>query len=205
MGRKGTIIRTVDGGGVAVMLAGYAALWRGDHAEITWSVRRDGAASPLTFDVHRSEDGGGSFARLAHPDITGHGADYTLRDRTAEPGSRYIYRVVISEDGREAASFEVELETPALRFSLGQNHPNPFNPSTDIVFTLPREERALVEIFDIARHHVRTLLDQTMPAGRHTATWDGRNEAGKPVSSGLYLYRLTAGKVRESRKMVLLR
>jgi hypothetical protein len=205
VGASGTILGFAPDENVAVMLREYAATWVRDHAEIAWSVTGAAPGSYLTFDASRSDDGGRSFFRLAHPDISGNGANYTLHDTTAGPGSRYIYRVIISEAGREAASFEVELETPALAFSLMQNHPNPFNPSTTIDFTLTHEERAVLEIFDITGGHVRTVIDRRLPAGRHTATWGGRNEAGTPVASGLYFYRLTAGKLRESRKMVLMR
>ena len=205
VGQNGTILRTTTGGGVAVMLAGYAASWRGDHAEITWSVRRDVAESPLSFDFYRSDDGGGRFVRLARPDITAQGADYTLRDRTAQPGSRYIYRVVISEDGREAASFEVELETPALLFSLEQNHPNPFNPSTTLRYALPARSHVRIGVYDVAGREVAVIEDEVMEKGTHEARWDGSDDAGRALGAGVYFARLETGLGTRYSKMTLVK
>ncbi len=89
-------------------------------------------------------------------------------------------------------------------FALNQNYPNPFNPATTIAFDLPLSSRVTLEVFDITGRLVRTLVDGQMPAGRHRVIWDGRGEAGQPVASGVYLYRLQAGDFVQTRKMVLM-
>jgi hypothetical protein len=96
---------------------------------------------------------------------------------------------------------------PVREMSLGQNYPNPFNPATTIAFELPsgRNHRVSLAIYDVTGARVRTLIDGTMPGGRHTAAWDGRNQAGSPVSSGVYFYRLAGRDRTETRKMVLLK
>ena len=96
---------------------------------------------------------------------------------------------------------------PAARapLVLGQNYPNPFNPSTSIAFELPSVSHALVEIFDARGSRVRTLVDDTMNAGPHTVEWNGRDDHGGVVSSGVYFYRLTAGGRTQSKKMVVLK
>jgi hypothetical protein len=93
------------------------------------------------------------------------------------------------------------------RFALDQNHPNPFNPSTTITFSVPgpASGRTTLRIFNVLGQKVRTLVDGTLEPGAHTAAWDGRDDAGRPASSGIYFYTLRYGRHSRSRKMVLLR
>jgi hypothetical protein len=94
-------------------------------------------------------------------------------------------------------------------FSLSQNYPNPFNPATTIAFTVPGNESeavpTLLTIYNMRGQRVATLLDRAMKPGTHSVTWDGKNEAGVRVSSGVYLYTLQAGSERTSKKMVILK
>jgi hypothetical protein len=96
-------------------------------------------------------------------------------------------------------------ETLPVRFELSQNWPNPFNPVTTIRYALDEPGRVEIEIFNVLGRKVRTLVDEVVPAGAYIATWDGTDAAGKPVSTGVYLYRLTAGDVVLTRKMLLLK
>lgn len=91
------------------------------------------------------------------------------------------------------------------RFALEQNYPNPFNPSTEIRFSLPQEMRAELKVYDLAGRLVATLADGVQPAGERIVRWDGRNDRGMTVSSGIYFYRLSAGSLVETKKMILLR
>ena len=94
----------------------------------------------------------------------------------------------------------------AMRFELEQNWPNPFNPSTAIRFTLP-------ETVPTARLRIVNTLGQivwerefgALAAGPCTATWDGRTTAGAAVSSGVYIYELTAGGYRSAKRMTLIK
>jgi hypothetical protein len=88
---------------------------------------------------------------------------------------------------------------------LQQNRPNPFERSTSISFTLGREEAVVLEIFDVAGRRVRTLAGGTLPAGGHAVTWDGVDDQGRALPAGSYFYRLTAGEIVETRRMVSLR
>ncbi|MCK4301698.1 MAG: T9SS type A sorting domain-containing protein [candidate division Zixibacteria bacterium] len=88
---------------------------------------------------------------------------------------------------------------------LLQNYPNPFNPHTWIDYSLPRRSSVRLVVFNLLGQVVRTIVDGERAAGHHTAFWDARDETGTPVASGVYFYRLTAGDVVESRKMVLIR
>ncbi len=92
------------------------------------------------------------------------------------------------------------------RFSLAQNYPNPFNPGTKILFALPRASRITLQVFDVSGRQVRKLADGQFTSGRHQVVWDGRDDNGVPVASGVYFYRLKAGnRFVQTRKMILLR
>jgi hypothetical protein len=88
--------------------------------------------------------------------------------------------------------------------ALYQNAPNPARPTTGISYDIPTGgSEVSLEIFDVDGRLMRVLVSGTQPAGRHVATWDGRDDSGRPVSSGFYLYRLTGPEFEETRKMVL--
>jgi hypothetical protein len=95
-------------------------------------------------------------------------------------------------------------EIPAV-YSLAQNSPNPFNPATTIAFDLPQPGPVTLAIYDLAGRRVKILKDGWLEAGRHVVDWDGENEAGREVGSGVYFYRLEAGTFEARKKMVLLK
>ncbi|MFH1679484.1 MAG: FlgD immunoglobulin-like domain containing protein [Candidatus Eisenbacteria bacterium] len=88
---------------------------------------------------------------------------------------------------------------------LEPNAPNPFNPSTEIVFSLERDGEAVLRIHDAAGRVVRTLIDGPVPAGEQRVVWDGRGEGGLDLPSGVYFYRLDADGTSRARKMTLVR
>ena len=90
-------------------------------------------------------------------------------------------------------------------FDLLPNHPNPFNPETVIRYVLPRTAEVRLAVYDVRGARVATLVAGRRPAGEHRVTWRGRDERGRQVSSGIYLYRLEAGGGMHSRPMVLAR
>jgi flagellar hook assembly protein FlgD len=99
----------------------------------------------------------------------------------------------------------VDVRVPGARVELAQNSPNPFNPTTTIRYTLTANEQVGLAIYAADGSLVRMLVDGVKERGAHDVTWDGRDSSGRPVGSGVYFYRLTAGKFNESRKMVLLK
>ncbi len=90
-------------------------------------------------------------------------------------------------------------------YNLSQNFPNPFNPQTDIEFDLPESTSVSLKVFDTVGKRVITLLDGEAGSGHHSLTWDGRDEEGKEVASGVYYYRLQAGGYSATRAMLLLK
>ena len=98
---------------------------------------------------------------------------------------------------------DVPIAPAALR--LAQNHPNPFNPKTMISFALPAEGPASLKVYDVEGRMVRTLLEKSLPAGDHHVVWDGTDDAGQSLATGVYFYRVLADGETQTRKMLLLK
>ena len=96
-------------------------------------------------------------------------------------------------------------EVPAYVNNLGKNYPNPFNPETTIRFSLASDAKTELAIYNVKGQRVKTLVNDKLKAGSHTVRWQGRNDAGKGVSSGVYLYKLKAGDFSSVQKMLLLK
>ena len=94
--------------------------------------------------------------------------------------------------------------TPA-KFELAQNFPNPFNPTTDITFSIDRAANVDLSIYNMLGQKVRTLTTGSKVAGTHVLRWDGRDESGSSVSTGIYLYTLTDGSTSITKKMALMK
>jgi hypothetical protein len=94
---------------------------------------------------------------------------------------------------------------PALKNSLSQNYPNPFNPQTTIAFSIKDRGSVSLKVYNVTGELVRTLANESRGAGAYTLTWDGHNDAGQPVSSGVYFYKLVTNSFSQTKKMVLLK
>lgn len=99
---------------------------------------------------------------------------------------------------------EGEPEIPFV-FAVKQNYPNPFNPRTTISFTLDQPGYTRLTVYNILGQRLTTLLSEEMAAGEHVVIWDGRSEAGEPVSSGVYFYAIQTAEHFETKKMTVLR
>jgi hypothetical protein len=139
--------------------------------------------------------------------------------------NQVVFRFVACDIGTpgltEAAIDDFALEafapnpaaTPDVRTNgsvsrLAQNQPNPFRPEeavTTITFRLSNPAPARLEIYDTSGRLVRTLVDAPLPPGVHNIAWNGLDDAGNPVGSGVYFYRLNAGAFEQSRRMTILR
>lgn len=97
-------------------------------------------------------------------------------------------------------------DLPARRFTLKQNHPNPFNPSTRIEYSIEQTATVRIDVFDSAGRRVTTLINETRDPGPHAVEWNGLSSDGIVQATGLYYYRLLLnGLAVETRKMVLLK
>jgi hypothetical protein len=148
--------------------------------------------------------------------MVGHNGNYTY---IPVPGTwmnihgpiDYIYEDFRIEPRRDADIdlvnvIGVDPGTPAAPavFTLEQNFPNPFNPVTTIVFSLPEKGEAMLAVYDVSGRLVKTLHEGVLDQGRHKATWDGSNNAGRTVSSGVYFAKLvTKNNVAETKMVIL--
>ncbi len=107
--------------------------------------------------------------------------------------------------GRVIATEVKSAEALPRALSITGNHPNPFNPATVISFTLPESGAAQLAVYDIMGRKVRDLASGRMIAGAHTLLWDGRDDSGRPVSSGVYFARILMGGHAATRKMMLVK
>ena len=98
----------------------------------------------------------------------------------------------------------VEVGPPGA-YRLYPCRPNPFNPHTSISFDLPVRNHVRLRIYDIQGRSTATLIDETLPAGSHAVSWDGRNQSGVPLASGVYFYRIETGDFVKTERMVLLK
>jgi hypothetical protein len=99
----------------------------------------------------------------------------------------------------------VEIAAVPTEFALAQNYPNPFNPSTTIKYQIANDANVNLVIYNLQGQQIRTLVAKEQKAGYYSVVWDGRNEAGQTVSSGLYLYRVQAGSFVATHKMLMIK
>lgn len=123
---------------------------------------------------------------------------FTSNDPFQPVDSIYVQGEAIISAVREMGS------VPAF-FTIQQNYPNPFNPRTIIKFQIPQTEKIRLEIFNLLGQKVRTLINRQMLPGYYQVVWDGRNQVGENVATGVYIYRLQSEIYLQIRKMILLR
>jgi ligand-binding sensor domain-containing protein len=121
-----------------------------------------------------------------------------------ETGKNRRFRAIV---GMEEYADQIRGSIPLVpyRLALLPNFPNPFNPETRIEYHLAEKGSVFLEIYDVTGRRVRSLVRGELDTGVHEQVWDGTDDAGRPVTSGVYLCRLAAGKFAISRKMILIR
>ena len=167
----------------------------------------------IEAEVYRKVAGSDDpMQRLTDIDVEVQSNGGVVFDDTVVLGETYVYRILLRDSNGQPLSTAIaevlaqEDTTPLpLRPQIGQNFPNPFNPQTRIQFSVPRSMQARVEIYDSRGRHVRTLFDGLAAAGTNNVDWDGRNDAGEGVASGVYTYALVTDDGTSARRMVLTR
>lgn len=207
-------------------IAGYEEV---SYADSLWEIRvlLENTGPGIAYDVSATMSH--SLPWLVIPDpmayygnipldatADGDGDTYTL-DLSNSPGDTFTVSLTIS--CRDACStlyqsaVFLELcrevtgsQTPEVNaFRLVQNYPNPFNPNTTIRYEIPAPCHVRMKIYDVNGRLVRTLVDMQRDSGPHIVTWDGTDNHGRAVASGIYFYRVTAGSFAGTKKMVLLK
>jgi hypothetical protein len=185
---------------VVVAITGFEARWIDEGVELTAELSAD--SDRYRVDVYRSQGG----SPILYKSID-YGADASFRyvDRQVQPGQTYQYYLAVEDKDGRYLSPTSTVSIPAQEIVLSQNNPNPFNPATSIRFVLPRAEHVTLSVFDSNGKLVNVLVDELRGSGPHDVQWNGTDRMGNRVGSGIYFYRLDAGKFRESRKMLLLK
>jgi hypothetical protein len=184
-------------------LARFQADPEGRGVQLTWDPA-DSRPRGGTF-VYRGTVGG-SYRRLNTTALDPSSRNFL--DALATPDSSYMYKIGSTDPfGRETVvgPFAYTGRTAGPRLALEARTPNPFRGSLDLTYAIPRKGNATVRIHDLSGRLVRTLADAAMDAGIYSVTWDGRDEQGRDLPSGVYLCRLQAGHERRSLKLTLLR
>ena len=194
-------LRTLNAGG---------SFMAGSAVEIRWDIPH--SWTPDHSDLFYSSDNGTTWTLIAGGV---HGQSYVWRfpSPLTDQGRVAVYSY--GTDGllgmdRSDQSFKVvnsvtgvaEESPPA--YGMLQNVPNPFSGSTTIHFSLPKDERVVISVFDLNGRRVRELVNSSLPPGPHQVMWDGRSSAGVKVASGLYLYRMETKGYTVGKRMYLL-
>jgi len=161
----------------------YVSDYRADDELLTWTIVSNGIFSlepdfsniPEDYDVH-------ILVKQEHIDLR------TVTELMLDPGE---YEVIVAK------------RAVPTEFALGQSFPNPFNAAAIINFQLPEKAGVKLDIFDVSGHKVRTLVSDEMDAGYRSVIWDGSDDNGTAVASGIYLYRFSAGTFSDTKRMIL--
>jgi len=177
-----------------------------DGVNLTWMY----AGSPgERFDVLRSVAENGvttGFVTVATNVVASYEGTVRFEDRAVEMGRGYVYQLVgVDNPGDVYTTGPIYI--PAARAELAQNHPNPFNPTTEIAYVVPEggSQHVALVVYDVSGARVRTLVDRSITPGRHTVVWDGRDSDNNTVGTGVYFYRMQLKGFTETKKMLLLK
>jgi len=193
---------------VPVELAAFEAKAKRGDVELSWITATE--SNNYGFEIERRPAATPEWQCVAFVEGAGTrsaASTYHYRDRDLEPGS-YAYRLrQIDSDGTTTLSeaIEVMILIPS-QFVLEQNYPNPFNPATEIAFQISPQESGPVslKVFNLMGQEIRTLLQTALQVGYHRVSWDGRDNYGRPVTSGTYIYVLEVGAEVAQKKMLKL-
>ncbi|MBK7500429.1 MAG: T9SS type A sorting domain-containing protein [Ignavibacteriales bacterium] len=206
---RGIAVLTVTGSVVPVELVSFTASTNGNNVNLNWSTATETNNSGFSIErkqvfSQQSTVGNEEWIGLAF--VSGNGTTsetngYSYSDNNLTSG-KYLYRLKqIDFDGTFEYSNEVEaiINIPD-KFELSQNYPNPFNPSTKIKYQITTSNPVSIKIYDVLGNEVATLVNEVQPSGNYEVTFDA-----SLLSSGTYFYKLQAGSLVETKKMLLLK
>jgi hypothetical protein len=163
-----------------------------------------------------SVGGSESFWDLNLAEIDSDGDGFTNGEELQDPNGSWVEGTanpgdfsLVTNPGDSTSKPAVTLVTDFLgnpaAYELFNNYPNPFNPETNIRFTLPQPSNVKIDVYNISGELVNSLTNSEYNNGTHTVKWNGKNSYGQNVSSGIYLYRMTANDFAETKRMILLK
>ena len=186
----------------AVLFSSFGATVSNRGVELNWLIAS--AEGLRGYNVYRSPESLTGYTRLNDHELLP--VDETsFVDDDIRPGQTYWYRVGAIDDDGEFLSLAQSVTIQPRELELLQNYPNPFNPSTHIDFYLPNATPVTLVVYDVQGRRVATLVSEQARFGYHSITWDGTDQHGERVSSGVYFYRLTVGNRVMTKKLVVLK
>ena len=172
------------------------------YENFSYVLQEDIHASPAIGDLDNDGD---------YEIIVGTSSDLRVIDIAQEFGDKYLWSTYRGNHHRDGY-FDVTLASASsnenfipTEFILYNNYPNPFNPITKFSYGIPREFKVRITIYDINGRVVKTLIDDKQLAGKRSLTWDAKSDAGIPVATGLYFYRMESGDFQSTKKMIFLK
>lgn len=185
---------------VPVELTGFYAAVSGSSVNLNWSTSTE--LNNKGFEVQRRAEGSNEWSALGFVNGSGTSTEvvnYSFTDNNPSSGRSYYRLKQIDFNGTfkiynvAAVNF-----TPVLTYSLEQNYPNPFNPETRIRFSIPETEHVTLKVYDILGSEVAELVNEVKEAGNYSVSFNSEN-----LSSGIYIYKLSAGTFSSIKKMIL--
>jgi FlgD Ig-like domain len=191
---------------VPVELTSFTATVIGNAVQLNWHTATE--LNNQGFEIERKAEG--DWVRIGY--VPGFGTtteprNYSFSDENVSKGT-YTYRLKQLDFGggfTYSDEVSVEVDFTPTEYALSQNYPNPFNPSTTILYQVPKAGDVSIVIYNMLGQEVRTLFNGQIAAGSYEVQWNGLNDAGTKMSSGSYIYRMTAGDFVESKEMILLK
>lgn len=189
-----------------VELSSISAKAEEDNVTLSWKTANE--VNNYGFDIERKSSSN-NWEKIGF--VKGSGSSnishtYSFTDQTPISGKLFYRLKQLDNDGSFKYYDAVSIQfNSTLKFKLLQNTPNPFNPTTAIKYQLPQNSFVTIKIYDNLGREVATLINEERAAGSHIVYWNGKDNFGQTVSSGIYLYKLTAGNFTETRKMNFLK
>ncbi|MDP3829685.1 MAG: T9SS type A sorting domain-containing protein [Ignavibacteriaceae bacterium] len=192
---------------VPVELTSFSAKSEGNNISLNWTTSSE--LNNYGFEIERANISNTNQTGFIWKNIgfvKGNGTSNIIRDYKFTDynllNGYYLYRlkqIDFSGNSNYSKTVEVDIMNPAS-YLLEQNYPNPFNPTTTISFQIPSEEFVTVKVYDVLGKEIKTILNEIKKAGVYEIPFNGSE-----LSSGLYVYRITAGNFISEKKMILLR
>lgn len=190
---------------VPVELTSFAGTAVGSDVKLNWATATE--VNNNGFEIQKKS--GNGFITVGF--VKGNGTstskhEYSFTDKQLQPGV-YTYRLKqLDFNGKYEFSKTIEVTVvQGLKYELMQNYPNPFNPETAIKYTIAQNGKVSVKVFSISGTEIATLVNQDMSAGSYEVKWNGKDNAGVSVPSGVYFVKLTSGTFVQTKKMMFLK
>lgn len=197
------------GGDVPVELLSFTGALDNNVVNLKWETGSE--VNNKGFNVERKVNGEWkSISFVNGKGTTTETTSYTYSDdlRNANINGTVVYRLKqVDLDGSYTYTKEIEFNLGQVpqEFALEQNFPNPFNPSTTIKFAVPVNRNVKLAVYDAMGNLVKVLVDEAKTAGKYEVTWNGENNSGSKVASGVYFYKVSAGTYTMTKKMVMMK